>query len=196
MFLDVLLVELHLAATLLEWAHDRSHWTNLFVLLQLAPLDVFLVAVVCALDWVVGAHRVVVGRYHLECIFGSTELALDVSLNTVLNDVFLNIPSRDTLATLVGAGVCLVQAPTRLGIEMPSEHAQFARPLAAFLVVWTVHLEPHHSLLEMDITKVVEIRLTTLRACVVDGDTFLDAALAKVASTAHDLAGVSQDSVA
>ena len=195
MLLNILLVQLHLTATLLERARHRFQRTNDFVLLQLASLDILRVAVVCAFDGVIWTHRVVVGRDNLERVFSSTELTFDVPLYALLHHVFLEVSSWDALATLVRAGVQLVEAAPRLGVEMLSEHAQFARPLAAFLVVWAVHFESHHSLLEMDVSEMVEICLATLRARVVDGDAFLDAALAKVASTAHYLARVGQHSV-
>ena len=136
-------------------------------------------------------HGVVIGCYNLERVFSSTELTFDVPLYALLRHVFLQVSSWNSLATLIRARVHLIEAAPGLGVEVLSEHAQFARPLAAFLVVWAVHLESHHPLLKMDISKMVEIRLTALWTRVVDRDAFLDAALAEVPSTAHNLARVS-----
>ena len=77
MVLNILLIELCFAARFLEWADHRSHRANLFVPLELTSLDILLVAVVSTPDWVIGAHRVVVSRDDLVCVFGPTELALD-----------------------------------------------------------------------------------------------------------------------
>ncbi len=132
-----------------------------------------------------------VGRDHLVCIFSTTELALDTPQVALLHQVFLDVLPGNTFTTLVWTRISLVETSPRLGVEVLSEHAQLTRPLAASLVVGAMHLETHHTLLKVNISKVVEVGCLALGASVVDSDPLLDAALAVVASTAHHLARLS-----
>ena len=132
-----------------------------------------------------------VSRDHLVCILSAAELALNAPQDAMLHQVFLDIFPGNTFATLVWTWIGLVETSPRLGVEVLSEHTQLTRPLAASLVVGAVHLETHHTLLKVNISKVVEVGCLALGAGVVDGDALLNAALAVVASTAHHLARLS-----
>ena len=101
--------------------------------------------------------------------------------------MLLDVLPQNSLTTLVWTRVGLIETSARLVIEVMSECTQLAGPLAASLVVRAVHLEPHHTLLKVNISKVVEVGCFALGAGIVDTNPLFDTTLAKVTSTAHHL---------
>lgn len=159
---------------------------------NLTASDALLSTIVRTLDWVVGTDARMTSSNDLEGVFVVAMLTAHLSKSTLLHEMVLDIFSCHSLSALIGARNTFVSTALHR-VQMGFHHREIASPPAASTVMGAVDFQRVDSLLEMNVTEVVEVLRLTRRAGEVYGDTLFDAALAVVLTAADHLARITKD---